>query len=1000
MAEENKCKVCGDKFEEKEDLTAHGKNNHVEFTETYAKEDYGLGGRPKNEDDRAEDLYDQFDEQDIFHVGELVDQGADRTDAIIKVAKDAGYEAEEDHPRINISYMDKDGNFKSVKDFDELRNIDKKDDADEIDQQQDKPVQTHDEWKKELEGLQDEFSEEGGAGSGPREGSTPALLPEQSAMKNINPEYDPFKSTPKSQLMQSDPYVTRTTEEAPKEDELIWDTETKHYVKAKEQEAEPSINMQDEEGKPIDQDKYNKWEKEIPAEEDRGTDAILGKVANLAGGEADLAENYRYISKDQRAKIFESIGLNQGDANILAGLQWNELTRPIRVEASESYSKELNEEEEKLERYSRVNEEPEEEDEAYERFYNLEKNHSSPDYKKKAIECNRCNEKFYHIVDRDVHFNEVHATEDTYKLPEECPFCHIELPEGQDLDYHMSTAHGAHVPSEYTQAGVDAGMSDANWDRIEYAGASRANEKGETYIFLWRQLDLATRENMMRNAGVSTSEAGEDWEQLPSEITEPIKLIMNQLFRETGRESRAGDLKKEIKKLTNFINIASIENPMNMGYKEDELQGLKDELESLGGEELEATEGQGGTYGRSSYMLNPEHTDETQCIVCGRTVSNHSNPNTDYRGMRGDAPPTDHYFLGGDTGGSDDKYDFESKATEDGMYANFGKKDNDDSWTVLTVGSDLLFFNSREEAEDYTKNFPSDTYQISPPKSGKESYAKEDDDLNVIFSDYKNNEQAPYSEQSFEDFVAINYPYMLTPHESRTEFHKWIQGESYAKESNMDQWWWKDVKWESGFDQDFLYCNHCGADLYAEASWVEPLNNVGDDKMNRVVPDHLRNHGISESYSKETLHGDTNKEGLFYWKPTNEWLEDSDWELRDIIEGHPKVEEADTRWVKGQDEKWHEIDSSDRDYEQGFSEKPEAEEIIGAVGMGARAVVGAGAKAGTNVAGRIAGDEEEGENECEGCGRLEDYLNDENLCEDCEREAGIDRKESERDAYD
>jgi len=66
--------------------------------------------------------------------------------------------------------------------------------------------------------------------------------------------------------------------------------------------------------------------------------------------------------------------------------------------------------------------------------------------------------------------------------------------------------------------------------------------------------------------------------------------------------------------------------------------------------------------------------------------------------------------------------------------------------------------------------------------------------------------------------------------------------ESYAKEHISDAWWWKDV----------LYCNHCGADLYAEASWVEPLNDVGDDKMNRVVPDHLRNHGISESYAKES----------------------------------------------------------------------------------------------------------------------------------------------------
>ena len=45
-------------------------------------------------------------------------------------------------------------------------------------------------------------------------------------------------------------------------------------------------------------------------------------------------------------------------------------------------------------------------------------------------------------------------------------------------------------------------------------------------------------------------------------------------------------------------------------------------------------------------------------------------------------------------------------------------------------------------------------------------------------------------------------------------------------------------------------------------------------------------------------------------------------------------------------------------------------------------------------------EEADDENKCEGCGRMEDYLNDNSLCEDCEREAGIDRKESERDAYE
>jgi len=66
----------------------------------------------------------------------------------------------------------------------------------------------------------------------------------------------------------------------------------------------------------------------------------------------------------------------------------------------------------------------------------------------------------------------------------------------------------------------------------------------------------------------------------------------------------------------------------------------------------------------------------------------------------------------------------EVKATEDGGYANFGDKPKENSWSVLTVGSDLWFFNSEQEARDYVKNFPEGTYQIDPPKAG-EAYARE-----------------------------------------------------------------------------------------------------------------------------------------------------------------------------------------------------------------------------------------------------------------------------------
>ena len=40
------------------------------------------------------------------------------------------------------------------------------------------------------------------------------------------------------------------------------------------------------------------------------------------------------MSRDKRASLFESLEFTQGDSAILAGLEWNELTRPIKVEAS------------------------------------------------------------------------------------------------------------------------------------------------------------------------------------------------------------------------------------------------------------------------------------------------------------------------------------------------------------------------------------------------------------------------------------------------------------------------------------------------------------------------------------------------------------------------------------------------------------------------------------------------------------------------------------------
>jgi hypothetical protein len=169
-------------------------------------------------------------------------------------------------------------------------------------------------------------------------------------------------------------------------------------------------------------------------------------------------------------------------------------------------------------------------------------------------------------------------------------------------------------------------------------------------------------------------------------------------WHSTVGESRREDLKREIKKQEQFINLASIENPMNIYDEKVKLEDMKNELASLGeghhidledttkyiddpeedkeeSEEFDPDEDWWGTpedvereihdlknpeekEEAEEYTLDPETTPITTCVFCGRDIDSHSNPNTDYRGMKGDAPPTDHYFSGGKVGDSDDGYDF------------------------------------------------------------------------------------------------------------------------------------------------------------------------------------------------------------------------------------------------------------------------------------------------------------------------------------------------------
>lgn len=309
--------------------------------------------------------------------------------------------------------------------------------------------------------------------------------------------------------------------------------------------SEHPVTEQEEEDGGVEKPQYefDRSHDKKEGEEEGGADDPLSKVA-------DLAESYRYMSKDKRAILFESVGFGQGDSAILSGLEWNELTRPVKVEASEAFAKEEDEEEE-------TGEDPEkEENDAYEQVYNLEKNHSSPDYKKKAIECNKCNEKFYNLRDKDVHFNEVHATEQEYELPDQCPLCNQLIQEPETLDWHMEQSHGAHVPSTFTQTGISGAMADTDFDALEAFDTDWA---------------------CPRCGNNSVKIKYEDGIPVGRECP---KCGLGEESR--ASESRADDLRKEIEEQESFINIASIENPMNMGDANDKLDSLKNELASLG----------------------------------------------------------------------------------------------------------------------------------------------------------------------------------------------------------------------------------------------------------------------------------------------------------------------------------------------------------------------------------------------------------------------------------
>ena len=168
----------------------------------------------------------------------------------------------------------------TAKDIYDLGHPEEEKPAEEIEKQEDKPVQSHDDWLEDLQGLKNDYSYKN---KGDEEDNQIYSDDEIEAHKKTGGTY------PASWLEQANKMVPEDAEET-------------------------------------------------------GADEPLGKVQDLA---ESLERDWNRLKTEQRAGIFENLGISQGNSVTLANLSWNNLTGDLKKDASEAYAKEQQEPEPK-----------------------------------------------------------------------------------------------------------------------------------------------------------------------------------------------------------------------------------------------------------------------------------------------------------------------------------------------------------------------------------------------------------------------------------------------------------------------------------------------------------------------------------------------------------------------------------------------------------------------------------------------------------------------------
>lgn len=582
----------------------------------------------------------------------------------------------------------------------------------------------------------------------------------------------------------------------------------------------------------------------------------------------------------------------------------------------------------------------------------------------------------------------------------------------------------------------------------------KATEKGETYIFMWRKMDKGMREQMLIDVGINDSSASDiNWEALPEDHKDALKVKMNQLFRETGEEgwgSNWGSPEETSNDLLELTGITCDKCGKHFEYPE-ELSSYHKHVDETGhgmeSHKKKATELD------SIYKQFADPLDAQTGKGIMDSTRGYGTPEADGQDISQEEiiekkPPKINYqyykqypfgriqkgFYGevNKSWWEDASYEEKVKELKDigfGMSADIGEKEN-----VLAKRSwDDLPNEARQQWGDFGNEVELSTmYQARkwwdkkfPDRQWKDMHIDGRQRAIMAFlidpdTELKYSEEGKYDCKKCKERGYNMLSNADTPEQARKHYEQYHDDEDMwkAQEVRISEVTWnsmdissrRDLLMDAGIFPEMSYDEH--GSMSASIDKYEKLTNA---KWNEL-PEYIKENLGGESYSEEGGQG-SGRKPYASKDPARKDKAHVGWKNQGIQNYLDKAEQDyDTGKTSSPDEYEYAGYHSSQEQEApappsgngGETPAPPTEDMDDEDDDKRRGGIPFGYFATRNCPeGQVYRDgkcrdksNEADDNKCEHCGREEDNLNDDGLCEDCEREAGIDREESKRDAYE